>query len=101
MAGLGGFLYLAASFYRRHIGTPGSVLFAVVKVSFFSFSVNVLKIIIIRNADCPPCWYYKFVISVDFEFNGRYWMRDPVLYRSMVMPFARNRVKTPTQTKQI
>ena len=67
MAGLDGFLYLAASFYRRHIGTPGSVLFAGVKVSFFSFSVNVLKIIIIRNADCPPCWYYKFAIFVDYN----------------------------------
>ena len=36
----------------------------------------------IGNADCPPSWYPKFVISGGF--NLLHWMRDPDLFISVV-----------------
>ena len=68
------------------MSTPGPVFSAVVRVSlifaFRKFPENKEVNLCIGNPDCLPFWYPKFTISVDFA--GCHWMREPVLYRSMV-----------------
>ena len=38
---------------------------------------------VVGNADCPPFWYSKFVISGSFSLP--YWMRDLGLFISIVV----------------
>ena len=62
--------------YRRHIGTPGPVYFASVRVNYLKIRkfIYVLEMLIVCHLGTP-----------NSDFNGCHCMCDPVLYRSMLV----------------